>query len=75
MSHEEGKKIFEDLTKEFKRIIEEKLIEVKEDAKKLFNLIKEKKAAYLENSTLLALGIAFTIGLAIGVAIAKGKKS
>ena len=75
MSHEEEKKIFEELTKEFKRIIEEKLIEVKEDAKKLFNLIKEKKAAYLENSTLLALGVAVTIGVAIGVAIAKGKKS
>ncbi|MBS7655900.1 hypothetical protein KEJ50_05305 [Candidatus Bathyarchaeota archaeon] len=74
MSREE-KKLFEELTEEVKKIIEEKLFDMKEDAKKLFNLIKERRIAYLENSTLLALGIAFTIGLAIGVAIAKGKKS
>ncbi len=76
MSREGGeKRLFEDLTEEFKKILEEKLVEIKEDAKKLFNLIKEKKITYFENSTLLALGVAFTIGLAIGVAIAKGKKS
>jgi hypothetical protein len=68
-------KLFKDLIEEFKKIIEEKVLDVKEDAKKLLNLVKEKKIAYLENSTLLALGVAFTIGLAIGVAIAKGKKS
>lgn len=68
MAREE--KNYKPFLEELKRSVEEKL----GDVRKLVDWVKEKRAAYLENSTLLALAVAFAIGLAIGVAISKGRK-
>jgi len=68
MPKNETKKI-EDVIEDLKKIIEDKT----RDVKKVTDWLKERRGM-LENSNLLALGVAFTIGLAIGVAISKEKK-
>jgi len=56
--------------REIRKIAEEKLTDLRGTVKELV----EKKDRYLEDSTLLALGISFVLGLAIGVALTKRKE-
>lgn len=55
---------------EIRKVAEEKLGELSDT---VMNLI-DKRDQYIEDSTLLSLGVAFILGLAFGVAITKRKE-
>ncbi|MEM4245674.1 MAG: hypothetical protein QW390_00075 [Candidatus Bathyarchaeia archaeon] len=62
--------VSKEVIREIRKIAEEKFADLRGTVMKLL----EKKDIYLEDSTLLALGISFVLGLAIGVALAKRKE-
>jgi len=62
------------LPEETRKEIRARVDEVAGELKKKVEEFREKRGELLEDKTLMAMGIAFAIGLALGVALAKSKE-
>ena len=75
MSKEEKRGLESILPEETKKEIRARVDEVAGELKKKVEEFREKRVKELiEDKTLMAMGIAFAIGLALGVALAKSKE-
>ena len=62
------------MPEETRKEIRARVDEVAGELKKKVEEFREKRGELLEDKTLMAMGIAFAIGLALGVALAKSKE-
>ena len=74
MSKEEKRGLESVLTEEAIKEIRARVDEVAGELKKKVEEFKEKRRELIEDKTLMAMGIAFAIGLALGVALARSKE-
>ncbi len=74
MSKEEKRGLESILSEETKKEIRARVDEIAGELKKKIEEFREKRREILEDNTLMAMGIAFAIGLALGVALAKSKE-
>jgi len=62
------------LPEETRKEIRARVDEVAGELKKRIEEFREKRKELIEDKTLMAMGIAFAVGLALGVALAKSKE-
>ena len=74
MSKEEKRGLESVLPEETVKEIRARVDEVAGELKKKVEEFREKRRELIEDKTLMAMGIAFAIGLALGVALAKSKE-
>lgn len=74
MSKEEKRGLESILPEETRKEIRARVDEVAGELKKKAEEFRDKRGELLEDKTLMAMGIAFAIGLALGVALAKSKE-
>jgi ElaB/YqjD/DUF883 family membrane-anchored ribosome-binding protein len=74
LSKEEKRGLESVLPEETIKEIRARVDEVAEELKKKVEEFREKRRELIEDKTLMAMGIAFAIGLALGVALARSKE-
>jgi len=74
LSKEEKRGLESILPEETRKEIRARVDEVAGELKKKVEEFRDKRGELLEDKTLMAMGIAFAIGLALGVALAKSKE-
>jgi len=74
LSKEEKRGLESVLPEETVKEIRARVDEVAGELKKKVEEFREKRRELIEDKTLMAMGIAFAIGLALGVALAKSKE-
>lgn len=74
LSKEEKRGVESILSEETRREIRARVDEVAGELKKKVEEFREKRKELIEDKTLMAVGVAFAIGLAMGVALAKSKE-
>ena len=74
MSKEEKRGLESIVPEETRKEIRARVDEVAGELKKKVEEFRDKRGELLEDKTLMAMGIAFAIGLALGVALAKSKE-
>jgi len=74
LSKEEKRGLESIVPEETRKEIRARVDEVAGELKKKVEEFREKRGELLEDKTLMAMGIAFAIGLALGVALAKSKE-
>lgn len=75
MSKEEKRGLESILSEETRKEIQARVDEIAGELKKKVEELREKRVReLLEDKTLVAMGVAFAIGLALGVALAKSKE-
>lgn len=58
-----------EMVKEVRGVVEEKIAEIK----KFVDTMKDKKYNVADNKNIITIGLAFTVGLAFGIALSKKK--
>jgi len=74
LSREEKRGLESVLPEETRKEIRARVDEITGELKKKVEEFRDKRKELIEDKTLMAMGIAFAIGLALGVALAKSKE-
>ncbi|MEM2881862.1 MAG: hypothetical protein QXU06_00700 [Candidatus Bathyarchaeia archaeon] len=71
MSKEGGKEI---LSEELRREIKDRIEKGLEDLRKRFEELRERRKELIEDKALMAIGIAFLVGFALGAILSRSKE-